>query len=327
MMQKQMEYNTEMWNKQNEYNTASAQRKRLEDAGLNPYLMMNGGSPGVAQSANNVSAASASSPIAMQSPENSLQALGMQISSLANPIKEFAQIKQMNAEAEIASVKSGIIDEMLNAELGIKQRENKMFDATFEEKVTQAGLQTKIMDNTVTSLMYDNMRKQIELAWLPEQYKYMAAEYQASIALKLAQGELTRNQAKHELRKIALTVARIANVQSQTKINQIYYSLQDVTFQYQLENAIYNSESGYWNSRSSQVAYKLGKVDLDIRGKDRDFYERDKRHGYASRYLSPLIEGLGLGLGLYGSRGKGLFRGSGAGVYPSVSVRPYTYTY
>lgn len=44
------EFNEEMWNKQNEYNTASAQRERLEAAGLNPYMMMSGGDAGSASS-------------------------------------------------------------------------------------------------------------------------------------------------------------------------------------------------------------------------------------------------------------------------------------
>lgn len=47
----QRNWQENMWNKENAYNTASAQRQRLEEAGLNPYLMMNGGSAGVAQSA------------------------------------------------------------------------------------------------------------------------------------------------------------------------------------------------------------------------------------------------------------------------------------
>ena len=33
-------FQLEMWNRENEYNTASAQRQRLSEAGLNPYLMM-----------------------------------------------------------------------------------------------------------------------------------------------------------------------------------------------------------------------------------------------------------------------------------------------
>ena len=39
----QRNWQEDMWNKENAYNTASAQRQRLEEAGLNPYLMMTGG--------------------------------------------------------------------------------------------------------------------------------------------------------------------------------------------------------------------------------------------------------------------------------------------
>lgn len=56
------QYNTDMWNKQNEYNTASAQRQRLEDAGLNPYLMMSGGDAGSASSVTGSYTGAPSSP-------------------------------------------------------------------------------------------------------------------------------------------------------------------------------------------------------------------------------------------------------------------------
>ena len=49
--EKARQFQLDMWNRTNEYNSASAQRSRLEEAGLNPYLMMNGGSAGTAQSA------------------------------------------------------------------------------------------------------------------------------------------------------------------------------------------------------------------------------------------------------------------------------------
>ena len=61
LQQIQNDYQTEMWNKTNEYNSASAQRQRLEDAGLNPYLMMSGGSAGSAVAMNGSSASAPSS--------------------------------------------------------------------------------------------------------------------------------------------------------------------------------------------------------------------------------------------------------------------------
>lgn len=46
--QNEVAYNWEMWNATNEYNSASSQMKRLKDAGLNPYMMMDGGDAGTA---------------------------------------------------------------------------------------------------------------------------------------------------------------------------------------------------------------------------------------------------------------------------------------
>lgn len=44
-------FNERMWDKQNAYNSPVEQRRRLEQAGLNPNLMMNGGSAGTAETA------------------------------------------------------------------------------------------------------------------------------------------------------------------------------------------------------------------------------------------------------------------------------------
>ena len=62
----QRNWQENMWNKENSYNTASAQRQRLEEAGLNPYLMMNGGSAGAAQSAGTGASASSAGAAVMQ---------------------------------------------------------------------------------------------------------------------------------------------------------------------------------------------------------------------------------------------------------------------
>lgn len=58
-LERQIDEQWKMWNAENEYNSASAQRARLEEAGLNPYMMMSGGSAGTASSMSAPSAASA----------------------------------------------------------------------------------------------------------------------------------------------------------------------------------------------------------------------------------------------------------------------------
>lgn len=51
LQEKQNEYNLNMWNLQNEYNSPQAQMKRYEEAGLNPALIYSQGNPGNATSA------------------------------------------------------------------------------------------------------------------------------------------------------------------------------------------------------------------------------------------------------------------------------------
>lgn len=69
MLERQIEQEWDMWNAQNEYNSASSQRQRLQEAGLNPYLMMNGGSAGTASAMSSPSAQPAVTPT-MQAAQN-----------------------------------------------------------------------------------------------------------------------------------------------------------------------------------------------------------------------------------------------------------------
>ena len=75
MMEKQMAYNTDMFNRQNAWNTASAQRKRLEDAGLNPFMMLNGGNAGTAVNTLGVTAPTAA-PASVVAPQFDTASIG-----------------------------------------------------------------------------------------------------------------------------------------------------------------------------------------------------------------------------------------------------------
>lgn len=51
LQEKQNQFNLDMWNLQNEYNSPQSQMKRFEEAGLNPALIYSHGNPGNAPSA------------------------------------------------------------------------------------------------------------------------------------------------------------------------------------------------------------------------------------------------------------------------------------
>lgn len=91
--QKARDFQLDMWNRENEYNKASSQRKRLEDAGYNPY--MNDAQAGTATGMSGTSAATAagSSPQIPYTPD--FQSVGV---NLASALKMMSEKKQTDIE-------------------------------------------------------------------------------------------------------------------------------------------------------------------------------------------------------------------------------------
>lgn len=91
--QKARNFQLDMWNRENEYNKASSQRKRLEDAGYNPY--MNDAQAGTATGMSGTSAATAAgaSPQIPYTPD--FQNVGV---NLASALKMMSEKKQTDIE-------------------------------------------------------------------------------------------------------------------------------------------------------------------------------------------------------------------------------------
>ena len=106
MAMQQRDFQENMWNKENEYNTASAQRRRLEEAGLNPYLMMNGGSAGSAQSAGPGASASSASPAIMQPFQFDYSGVQQAIGSVFQSQVQQAQASQLQGQKNLAEAQA-----------------------------------------------------------------------------------------------------------------------------------------------------------------------------------------------------------------------------
>lgn len=91
--QKARDFQLDMWNRENEYNKASSQRKRLEEAGYNPY--MNDAQAGTAAGMSGTSAASAAgvTPQVPYTPD--FQSVGV---NLASALKMMSEKKQTDIE-------------------------------------------------------------------------------------------------------------------------------------------------------------------------------------------------------------------------------------
>lgn len=91
--QKARDFQLNMWDRESEYNKASSQRKRLEEAGYNPY--MNGAQAGTATGMSGTSAASAAGAAPQIPYTPDFQSVGV---NLASTLKMMSEKKQTDIE-------------------------------------------------------------------------------------------------------------------------------------------------------------------------------------------------------------------------------------
>lgn len=91
--QKARDFQLSMWNRENQYNSASSQRKRLEEAGYNPY--MSESQAGVASGMSGTSSASAAGAASQIPYTPDFQSVGV---NLASALKMMSEKKQTDIE-------------------------------------------------------------------------------------------------------------------------------------------------------------------------------------------------------------------------------------
>lgn len=249
----QQQFQTDMWNKNNEYNSASAQRERLEAAGLNPYMMMNGGSAGTAQTMSGSAGAAPSGgapsaqgvtpptatpysadysgitaglgraiDVLSSMPDRKVkeaQADNLRIEGKYIAGKAMAQILQMRTEAKTKEARLAL--DRLIADFDNNLKVSNM--SVNEQNIAESKARTQL---AVT----ENLMRQQELSFLPQAQRLQLAQGAADIAFRYSQKNLTDKQARHEIEKLAETVARTGLT------NQKYWTEQANTVNAQLEN-------------------------------------------------------------------------------------------
>lgn len=173
MLEKQMRYNTQMWHAQNIYNSASQQRYRLEQAGLNPYMMMDGGNAGNASSASGITPPTAT-PVQVQPLD-----YGTAFSRVAATVGDYYQMKNLDAQTkQIQSITEGV------------DIENKY-------KAVQAFAEIYKLFSEGGKNNAQTVRQLIENDWLPKMLDIGARKGESEISLNASVEALNRvNEAK-----------------------------------------------------------------------------------------------------------------------------------
>lgn len=246
-MENQQEYNRDMYDyafqKESEYNSASAQRQRLEAAGFNPYMMMDGGSAGVASAANAPTSSSSSgpSPSGLSSPGlpgipqlptgNWENAIGGILGKIIDGLYQL-RVRKSQANNIDADTKGKVIDNKTRDALNVASLLDKRADvrskearAFIDETVGSIKQETRNFDiekarweslneraqNSVLLANVNYMKTETaltkaKLSWLPDQMRVQIANVNAQTMLFGAQIGLTYEQALTEATKQTLNL-------------------------------------------------------------------------------------------------------------------------
>lgn len=240
MMERQLAYNTDMWNKQNEYNDPSAQVERLKRAGINPVMAMQGNPQNTAASAMGVNPASASSAAPQQAWQPSMEGIAQGAQMLYERRLQSAKVREAEAYASVAeqdAIQRGIdnetrardnisrirLTESQEKDLREKWRlqqerwleEQKLIGAQFLTEQSRR----RMIDLQTEGINLQNIAQSIQNDNLPAVLKMNLAQAAADIALKVAQKGLTERQAEHEIEKQIETQERSLGyrIDSETK--------------------------------------------------------------------------------------------------------------
>lgn len=162
-------HNVDMWNKQNEYNSPSAQMSRLKAAGLNPNLMYGQGSTGNASSAPRYEAPSVTPNVQpFQLPQitliETIQKLMQNAESIRNARKsgDLLSARTTNTEVDSSlksynSIASFIKSKNLLFDLGVKSELRKTQVDLVKESLRKIRLQAEGQErlNKMRKLQYD----------------------------------------------------------------------------------------------------------------------------------------------------------------------------
>ncbi len=267
MFKKETDYNTEMWNKQNEYNSASAQRSRLEQAGLNPYLMMNGSDAGTASS---TTSPTAGTPSTTPSDYSAItNGIGNAAQMYLNSNQQASQTELLRQQVEAQRIANkyselDILSKIRNMDADTKGKEQH---SAYEKYLTDFGLaswnsdmtyksyQNEYMKNSAEKALQDSLVSQMnvgllakELNGFDEKRKAELKQIAASTYAAYASGQLSYESAKTQIAQQLLIGSQGAYVDSQTEGQKTQNYINKKSANYQAARIMHEMSEAKWRA-------------------------------------------------------------------------------
>lgn len=288
MAMQQRDFQENMWNKENTYNTAFAQRQRLEEAGLNPYLMMNGGSAGSAQSVGPGAVASSAGSAVMQPFQADYSGIGSSIGNIFQYELMQSEKSQLQGARQLADAKAmeilsnvdwgKLTDEARNylkstglarARLGYAKEQQEVDNMAMTGLVMRAQHAGMLLDNESKSILnkYLDQQQQLDLnVKAADYYQRMASGYLSYAEAKKALAEealaAARTRGQHISNEVASRIAE-SQIAANIAVNQssAAYHNEELRLDLPQDNARSKNIEEWYRSRNEKKRYKYFDAD------------------------------------------------------------------
>ena len=270
-------FNERMVDKMNIWNSAKNQRARLEEAGLNPYLMLDGGSAGIANTAPtaDTSAVQSIPDVGSTIASGGLQ-LGSSISSAASQISQQvynnnlqqANVRKANAEATsseqdalLKGIESQFAAQRFLLDLKLKSMQGKVSEQDYkflrdsmQDRLdavkfqnTLSGSQASYYNQMVGLLQVQQKIAQTNLDWLPREKQAGLAATLQNVKTMVSQMKLNYAQAKNAYAMAALNYIQESGIRLDNKLKDSVFDL-----------SVGMAENQYLKGYAEQDQYRRG---------------------------------------------------------------------
>lgn len=286
--QKARDFQLDMWSRENEYNSASSQRKRLEEAGYNPY--MSDAQAGTATGMSGTSAASAASATPQVPYTPDFQSVGVNLASTLRMMSEKKQtdIENLNMsdllrsqiwqnigatdwrnaspEARAYNLSQG----RKAAELGMASLEENLSNQRWSNNLLVANITNSLLDAEAKTTLnkYLDQQQQAELNIKAANYEYliMSGQMKRQEVNNLIADEIL-TYAKSRGQKISNRIAEETAdklIKATNNTNMYFGNYYGSRSNYARQDAFHNSSILRSDAGSAAEEYRRSKFDTKL---------------------------------------------------------------
>lgn len=310
--QKARDFQLDMWNRENEYNKASSQRSRLEDAGYNPY--MSDAQAGTAAGMSGTSAATAAGAASQVPYTPDFQSVGV---NLASALKMMSEKKQTDIEnLNMSDLLRSQIWQNLGAtdwrnaspearaynlaqgrkaaELGMASLEENLSNQRWSNNLLVANVANSLLDAEAKTILnkYLDQQQQAELNIKAAHYEYLVMS-----------GQMKRQEVNNLIAEEILTYAK---ARGQNISNRIAEETADELIKATNNtNMYFGSYYGFRGNYSSQDAFHDSSILRSSAGSAAEGYQQSlfdtklQPWREALNSTNMIFNGIGSGLDTY----------------------------